>query len=255
MKELPPSTPMTTFFGHARLTLRRAFDDFKFGRDMVLGGSLAVGTLVLQVWWKLIPLADWREHSWQWIGSVVIPFVLVFGIDCIRRVVAGPWMLYRKQELELREVKQQLAEKAESSDEGPDLSLDWRISGKGIGNWDIVQLRNIGTDSAFNIGLTFSWPELLFSLGFEINLLHTDKEIEKEAHFVEKTSPNHQNMGRMQTILESDDYVDRQPLEAIARFFDKDRKEFEKAFTLELQDFTHEIKVTPGKRKTVQAAS
>jgi hypothetical protein len=99
-----------SFFGHTRLTLSRAFDDFKFGRDMVLGGSLAAGTLALQVLWKLIPLADWREHRWQWIGSVVIPFVLVFGIDCLRRIVTGPWRLHQKQELELQEAKRQLAE-------------------------------------------------------------------------------------------------------------------------------------------------
>jgi hypothetical protein len=95
---------MTTFLGHARLTLRSAFDDFKFGRDMVIGGSLAAATLALQVWWKLIPLADWREHSWQWIGSVVIPFVLVFGIDCMRRLVTGPWRLHQKQEEQIREL-------------------------------------------------------------------------------------------------------------------------------------------------------
>jgi hypothetical protein len=110
VKELPPLAAPTTFLGHTRLVFQRAFEDFDFARDMVIGGLIAVGTLALQVWWKLIPFADWREHRWQWIGSVVIPFALVLGIDCIRRLVTGPWRLHERQELELQKVRQRLAE-------------------------------------------------------------------------------------------------------------------------------------------------
>ena len=101
---------MTTFWGHARLMLRGAFEDFDFGRDMFIGGCIAVGTLALQVLWKLIPLADWREHRWQWIGSIVLPFIIVFGVDCMRRTLIGPWKLHQKQERELHEIRQRLEE-------------------------------------------------------------------------------------------------------------------------------------------------
>lgn len=212
-----------------------------------IGGWLI---LIVGIFWKR--LGDWQNV--EWLANHLLPktwpkimlhadsvtvILIVGGFAWLTVVLLWP----RKASVSSNAIM-----------DGPDLALDWRIREKGIGNWDIVQLRNIGTSSAFNIELKFSWPELSFPLGFEINALHVDKEVEKEAEFVEEPYPHHQNMGRMQGILENGKYADRQPLQVIARFFDKDRNEFEKAFIVELRDWTHEIKVTPGRRKTVQAA-
>jgi hypothetical protein len=134
---------------------------------------------------------------------------------------------------------------------GPDISLEWDCR-KGWPKWDIVRLRNIGTESAFNVRLKFSWPELSFPVDFEINVIHAHQEIEREPQFVEKLEPDRINVGRMKNVLRDRRFQGHLPLEAIVVFFDKERTGFERPFTLEAGPggiWGEEIKVTPGKRR------
>jgi hypothetical protein len=134
---------------------------------------------------------------------------------------------------------------------GPDLSLRWDKRQTWNG-WDVIRLRNISDESAFNIGLTFSWPELKFAVPFEINVIHGREELEKEPQYLEKRNDGTPNVGRMSHILRSDRYANHQPLEVVLVFFDSRRVGFEKRFTLEAgpgSDWGEEIRIIPGRRK------
>jgi hypothetical protein len=87
-----------TFLGHARLSLNRASKDFGLGRDMLIGLALSLCTLILQVFWRLIPLRDWREHRWQWIASFALPFLAILISHIIWRLVSAPWRIHQDQE-------------------------------------------------------------------------------------------------------------------------------------------------------------
>lgn len=108
------STLPTTFFEYVGMALRRAFREFEIGRDMGIGASIAVLTLGLQVWWRLIPLKDWEEHKWQWVISVAGPFVIVLGGHALWRLISAPWRIHQDQEREmetLRELQKAVEEK------------------------------------------------------------------------------------------------------------------------------------------------
>lgn len=140
------------------------------------------------------------------------------------------------------------------SDGGPDLSLEWK-STKQYPNYDRVRIKNFGTASAFNIGLRFALPQFSFHPNFEINVLHADREIEREAVFFERTTPNHSDLWRREYLLTGNHLSDESALEIVASFFDAQREAFEKVFSLELGSGGERIKITPGTRKRLQATS
>ena len=156
-----------------------------------------------------------------------------------------------------REFTRHREQKREEVNGGPDLSLEW-MEKKEWPHWDLLRIRNIGNASAFNIGLRFSWEELSFSPPFDKNVLHANQEITAEARFSEKTGPHSSNIGRMDEILRIAYLKDRTPpLQVIASFSDG-RIGFEKPFTFDLGpggQSAERIKITPGLRKKIQAAS
>ena len=80
------------------MVMRRAFLDFKWARDMTIGACLGVASIFLQVRWILIPLQDWSAHKWQWIGSVVIPVLIVLAVHIGWRLATAPWRVHQDQE-------------------------------------------------------------------------------------------------------------------------------------------------------------
>lgn len=93
------SRPMATdFWSYTRLVRAHAFHEFAWGRDTLIAGVLALVTTGLQAHWRLIPLVDWNEHKWQWIGSVALPFLVVLGIHIIWRLAIAPWRVHQDQE-------------------------------------------------------------------------------------------------------------------------------------------------------------
>ncbi len=196
--------------------------------------------------WKR--LGDWQNV--EWLGNHLLPKTWHKPIPhsdyiTVGLVVGGlAWftavLLWPKRKTELV-----------SSQTGPDIALEWDCR-QGWPKWDIVRLRNIGTESASNVGLKFSWPELSFPVDFEINVIHANQEVEREPQFVEKLNPGHINVGHMKNILRDQRFHGHAPLEVIVKFFDRERTAFEKPFTLEAGpggEWGEEIKITPGKRK------
>lgn len=88
---------------------------------MILGAFIAAITVGLQAWFGLIKAADWHQHKWLWILTVIVPFVVVLAIDAAYRIITAPWRVYQDQEREFAnaeaeqdrrfsEVKRELAE-------------------------------------------------------------------------------------------------------------------------------------------------
>ena len=71
-----------------------------------------VASLFLQSHWNLIAAEDWQKHKWQWIGSIVIPVVLVVAVHIMWRLLLAPSRIYGEQEnkysQELGEYKEQV---------------------------------------------------------------------------------------------------------------------------------------------------
>jgi hypothetical protein len=64
----------TTFWQHFQAARRRAFQNFQWTRDILLGLVLGVSSILLQAHWGLIVVKDWQEHWGRWILSIVIPY-------------------------------------------------------------------------------------------------------------------------------------------------------------------------------------
>jgi hypothetical protein len=75
-----------------------AFSEFRIGRDMLIGTTVAIITLVIQVQKHLIPVIDWQEHKRWWILSFILPYIVVLGCHAIWRFLRAPWLLYRETE-------------------------------------------------------------------------------------------------------------------------------------------------------------
>ena len=88
----------TSLWKYTCVVLARAFGEFTWGRDTAIGCGLSVATIALQVHWGLISVTDWKQHTEQWIGSVVLPFVAVLVIHIAWRLVTAPWRLHQDQE-------------------------------------------------------------------------------------------------------------------------------------------------------------
>ena len=154
-----------------------------------------------------------------------------------------------------REFTRHCEQKGEEVAGGPDLSLEWKHA-KNSG--DLICLRNIGNTSAFNIGLKFSWEELFFDPPFDRNVLHPSQEITQHAHFGERTGPHSVNLGWMEEILRIAYLNDRKPPLQVILSFSDGQARFEKPFTFELGPGgrnAERIKITPGLRKKIQAAT
>ena len=80
----------TSLWKYTCVVLARAFGEFTWGRDTAIGCGLSVATIALQVHWGLISVTDWKQHTEQWIGSVVLPFVAVLIIHIAWRLVTAP---------------------------------------------------------------------------------------------------------------------------------------------------------------------
>ena len=90
----------TSFRDHTKLLIRIAFRDLKWGRDMALGGLISVAGIALQAWWNLISRDDWKLHKWQWMGTAILPVIVILAIHIAWRVLSSPWRLYQGQEAE-----------------------------------------------------------------------------------------------------------------------------------------------------------
>ena len=138
-----------TFFGHARLSLHRAFKDFDLARDMAYGAILAAITLTLQVWWRLIPLKDWQEHWWQWIASFVLPFLIVLSVHVAWRLISAPWRVHQDQEKEFADQKTVLEARNADLQKGLSEEIDKRKRPEVavICDWKMPEKRPIERDA------------------------------------------------------------------------------------------------------------
>ena len=165
------------------------------------------------------------------------PYAERFTLKCGGKVSA----------LELVKIDDRKADSAEESHgKGPDISLAW-ISAKR----EAIRLRNIGTESAFNIELGFSWSELCFPSAFQVNALHVGEEVEREAIFAEEAYEGTTNIGYMKHILRACIYRGHPPLEVKAVFHGRDGVAFERNFVLEAGPggvWGEDVKVTPKPR-------
>src|ERR1700686_2899038 len=125
-----------SFWAHSKSMLQRSIKDFHLGHDMAIGAGLAVATILLQVWWKLIPFQDWESHKWLLIASAVLPFIIVLLLHIAYRLITAPWRVYQDQErehssqisklaAELTNTKGELREHLERHD-APELMLQWQ---------------------------------------------------------------------------------------------------------------------------------
>jgi hypothetical protein len=101
------------FWRHNWMAIKYSFSEFGIVRDMVIGTTIAVITLAIQVQEHLIPLADWQEHKKWWILSFVLPYIVILGGHAIWRLLKAPWLLYRKTEREHAEEISKLNDKHE----------------------------------------------------------------------------------------------------------------------------------------------
>jgi hypothetical protein len=90
------------------MALCRAFRDFVIGRDMAWGAYAAIGTVSLQVLWKLISEEDWRLHKWRWVASVTLPFLFIVIGHTAWRLLTAPWRLHQDHEKEYQEKETKL---------------------------------------------------------------------------------------------------------------------------------------------------
>src|ERR1700675_4741709 len=113
-----------SFSKHLRLVFLKAFGDFGFGRDMLLGTAIAIVTAVLGVVFHLSTAEDWTRHRTLLIVSLAAPYVAVLLAHVGWRITRAPWKVYQDQERELRELQQQSMKFGELSEYDPKVYLD-----------------------------------------------------------------------------------------------------------------------------------
>jgi hypothetical protein len=91
---------VTTFRQHFGLVRRRAFEEFAWTRDILIGTGLGLCSVFLQAYWGLISIKDWQEHWNLWVLSIAIPYAIILVPHLLWRFVRAPWQVH--QELESR---------------------------------------------------------------------------------------------------------------------------------------------------------
>jgi hypothetical protein len=177
---IAPATPesaSTTFFGHFRLVIRKAFEEFDVGKDMLVGTFIALFTLAMVVYYRLIDPKDWSEHKWLWILCTVAPYLVVLGGHAALRFVKAPSLLYREQERKAAE-SDRLRLQAENKiyDGRPIFVLE--IRSRNAMGWWTFHLRNCGLRTARYVRLQSVKSQAgNYHLHFgEISVLEPNKE-------------------------------------------------------------------------------
>ncbi len=157
---MPQGHTKITLVEHFKLMWHQAFHEFGLGRDMLLGTCLALATVFLQVWWKLIP--DWKQHHIQIMLSLVLPYLVILVPHVIYRIVMAPLKAYREQ---AKNYEAALTEATSARDKalarieqerqlhgGPELSFSWRgrsLAGGATGR--TLYLENTGPQDAYDV--------------------------------------------------------------------------------------------------------
>jgi hypothetical protein len=131
------------------MAVRCAFSEFRIGRDILIGTTIAILTLAIQVREHLIPVVDWQEHKRWWILSFVLPYIVVLGCHATWKFIRAPWLLYReterKREIAFAKLKEQNEKDLAAAREEKHLSQKLVIHSAIYGTGEMNDVSVLGT--------------------------------------------------------------------------------------------------------------